>query len=246
MSYVHPSFRGTERRFQMRKKAAKRNAAYRKKVKANPGYYRTTGYYGRYPSAGGSGTGELKFFDTTDTFAALVPAGEIKNSLNLIPQGVTESTRIGRKCTIRSLQIRGNLNLPPVAGVSAAGGSVVRIIVYQDKQANGVAATVTDILNTADIHSFRNLANSHRFRILKDSTIDINPTAAAGDGTTNDTTSVYKSWECYLRVNVPLEFSSTTGAITELRSNNLGILAISETSSNIIFNYNCRVRYSDM
>lgn len=109
---------------------------------------------------------EVKFFDTTNTGTALATTGVITNSsLNLIPQGILENNRIGRKCTIKKIQFRGVIQFN---SSTTESGEVVRIMVVWDKQANGAAATITDILETADEKSFNNLSNKNRFVTLKD------------------------------------------------------------------------------
>jgi len=69
-----------------------------------PGYDRTGGSYGRYAGRGA----ELKFFDTSLSFL-FDTTGEVPatGQLVLIPQGVTESTRVGRKCVIKSVHLKG-------------------------------------------------------------------------------------------------------------------------------------------
>lgn len=184
--------------------------------------------------------GENKFFDTNRTVVTLANTGTILNlSLNLIPQGVTESTRIGRKCTIKSLSIKALFNLPSSnTGASTAG--VGRFIIYLDKQANGATAAVTDILETATVRSHNNLSNSGRFKTLKVCEFVMK---AHGAITTAASEDVH--WESFTLsgLNIPIEFSSTAGAITEIRSNNIGVLGISSDGL-ITANYTVRVRFS--
>ncbi len=209
----------------------------------NRGYTRISGNYGRYAPAGG----EMKFFDTARASHVPATAGTISNlSLNLIPQGVTESTRVGRKCTVKALYIHGNFFLP---STSAPGDTTdrVRFVVYLDKQANGATATVATngILETAVINSFRDLTNTGRFRILSDKMYTFNCTAGARDGTNDQFAEMIKSYSCYMpKLNIPLEFSSTTGAIAEIRSNNISVLCISQDAK-VTVTYTARIRFSD-
>lgn len=118
------------------------------------------------------------------------------------------------------------------------------MIVYLDKQANGAAAVVTDVLETASIDSFRNLANSGRFQVLKDRVVTLNATGgnfgSGGYGSFLYGQSI--KWNKG-KMNVPLEFSSTVGTLTELRSNNLGIMFISENGL-IQISYTSRLRFT--
>ena len=117
------------------------------------------------------------------------------------------------------------------------------MIVFIDRQANGTAATVTDILETQQYNSFNNLANSSRFRILYDKRHDMsymNTTNASNDDV--DGTSISGSF--FANVNLPIEFSSTTGVIGEIRSNNIGLLLISQSEQGYLEG-RVRVRFSD-
>lgn len=214
----------------------------RKKRRFTPGVDRTGGYYGRYSGR----SGELKFFDLTMIDAVVDIAGSIKNTINDIPQGVTESTRVGRKCTIKSINMRYQTFLPVQdAGASPEAGDILRIICYLDKQCNGAAATQTDLLETNAWDSFRNLANSGRFVFLWDHLITQNYTGMASDGAgvvSQGTNTKAGTW--YKKCDIPIEFNSTTGVIAEIRSNNIGFM-LSSTNGNIGLNANIRIRFSD-
>ncbi len=121
---------------------------------------------------------------------------------------------------------------------------VVRIILYLDKQANGATATTAQILESDDYQSFNNLANKSRFRTLMDRTYAMEATAGAGDGTTNDLTGNIIQDSFFKKINVPIEFDSTTGAITEIKSNNIGVMTLSKAGI-CTFLSKMRVRFSD-
>jgi len=208
-----------------------------------PGYGRTAGYYGRFTGRGA----ELKFFDGANTDATLIPAaGVIKeDSLNHIAQGNTEQNRIGRKCVLKRIQMRGQWTLP---STTTAGSSSdrVRLIVYLDRQTNGATAAVTDILESADINSYRNLANQQRFSILHDKLEVLNALAGGGNGTADQTYIINRNVNVYKTLNIPVEFdnSVTTGAITSIRSNNVGVLALAEGAL-VTLKFQWRLRFSD-
>ncbi len=214
--------------------------------KFRPGYDRTGGFYGRYA---GSGGGEQKFHDVDVDDAVVTAAGTIQNtgSVNLIAQGTSESERIGRKVTIRKILWRYNVSLPALASTQNPGNDEIRVIMYLDKQANGATATVTGILASDDFQSFNNLSNTSRFRILMDRVHGpFKRTAGAGaGGAENDWSGEAANYTFFKTCNIPLEFSSTTGAITELRSNNIGVLLLSRAGSILTFGSKLRLRYSD-
>lgn len=193
----------------------------------------------RAPDSGG----ELKFLDTANAFT-FDTTGEVPatGQLNLIPQNVTESGRIGRKCTIKTIHMKGNINLDPGASVDVA--STAYLYVVLDRQANGAAAAITDVMTSANLSTaFRNLSNMGRFKVLKVMRWTLNPTA----GVSTAYNWVARSYEFYLKVNIPLEFSGTTGAITEIRSNNVFLLAGTDSLSDDIISLNgaTRIRFSD-
>jgi hypothetical protein len=184
------------------------------------GRTRVTGFYGRFQSGG-----EKKFHDVDLDDAAVATAGTITDSHVKIAQGTTESTRIGRKLTIRKINWRYDLRLNNSSEPSH--GDVVRVILYVDHQCNGATAAVGDVLASADYQSFRNLANMTRFTILLDKTYNLQFSAGAYDGTNDQFSTVTQSYTFQKRCNIPVEYSSTTGAITEIKSNNIGSLLIS-------------------
>ncbi len=175
----------------------------------------------------------------------IVSAGAITPSINLIAQGVTESERVGRKCTIKSISWNWEIDLPEkVAQATPPAPEFYRIIMYLDKQCNGATATVLGILEAADYQSFNNLANSSRFVTLCDKRLVMNYTAAIGITASSDWPQQLRSGFFYKRCNIPLEFDSTTGAITEIRSNNIGVLLITRGGLGG-FASKIRLRFSD-
>ena len=209
------------------------------------GYYRRTGYYGRFNSGG-----ELKFHDVAVDDAVIATGANViaAGSVNLIAQGVTESTRVGRKCVIRSINWRGRLILPAASATNSAHDTV-RVIMVLDKQANGATIVNTDLLEDAGTaaiayRSFNNLANKSRFVVLYDKTFSLNATAAAGDGTTNTSFESSRMFSFYKKCSIPIEFSSTTGALTEIRSNNITVLYCSENGVAGVES-TVRLRFSD-
>ncbi len=204
------------------------------------GYDRTGGFYGRFQQ-----NGELKFFDLDLDDAVVVSTGAITDSINLIPQGVTEKTRVGRKCTIKSIAWDYEVLLPEkVAQATPPAPEYTRIIMYLDRQANGATATVATILASADYQSFNNLANSSRYRTLYDKRVVMNYTAGIGITASQDYPQQIRKGYFYKRCNIPLEFSSTTGAIAEIRSNNIGVLLITRGGLGG-FASKIRLRFSD-
>lgn len=207
------------------------------------GYQRTGGYYKyarNYSKYGLGSSTEQKFFDTALSEVFDKTAETAQASLNLVPQGVTENTRIGRKLHIKSIYIRGRFFNDPAATNQM---SICTLILVLDKQCNGAAATWADVFDgTQTNQRMRNLANSERFQVIK--TWDcILPLTAGVDGAY---TSTGCPLEWYKKVNIPILFSNTTGAITEICCNNLLLLGGDSVSDDTCsFQGTCRLRFTD-
>ncbi len=216
-----PRAKARTKRARYKKKSAWRKRRAPTVPAALRGYVRTGGYYG--------GT-EVKFHDVNLDDALIAATGTVTASINLIAQGTTESERDGRKCTIKKIGWNYSIILPEIDAVAtAATGDTVRVIMFLDKQANGAAATTGDILESTDYQSFYNLANGSRFKIYYDKTHSINYRTLASDGAgVVSSAKVVLNSSFSKMCNIPLEFDATTGAITEIRSNNLGVLLISQ------------------
>lgn len=228
-------------------KKGQKKPQYKYVAKNQKGYMRNVGFYGRYTGP----RPELKFFDTSLSFGTdATPEIPATGQLSLIPQGDTESTRVGKNCVIRSIQIVGSLTQVPSA--SATTGDIFYMYLVQDTQCNGSAATVDDP-NSGVITTLGNnlnsalvcLANSQRFKILKKWIIEFN----TGSGVTTAYNTTCKKINFYKKCNIPMVFdaSATTGAITTIRSNNLFLISgTSGQTDDIIFMTGaCRLRFSD-
>ena len=186
-------------------------------------------------------TTELKFLDTDLSAGSVTSSGEIvpnTGSINVISQGVGESQRVGRKAQIKYIGCRYNCFLDS-GTIATATHDTCRILLFWDKQANGTAASVTDILESGNYQSFNNLSNKGRFVILADrvhSLVSKSATSSFGEDTVNG--------QLHLKVDIPVEFNSTTGAMSEIRSNNLGFLVIS-AGGHCEWTAKVRIRYCD-
>lgn len=193
------------------------------------------------------GSFEKKYLDTVFAAASIPAVGAFSTSWNLIPQGTTKNTRIGNKCTAVNINAHGQLTLLTQAANSVVGDKV-RWIILVDKQANGATVgAVSDVIQTmpgatTDLNSFRNMDNVDRFVILKDKTYVLNQATQNGALGSNVTTRELKFNK---KCQIPLEFSSTTGAITEVRSNNILCMLISLGNNLTQFALTVRVKFSD-
>lgn len=206
------------------------------------GYTRTSGFYGRYNrmSLRNSSVSELKYIDTAINATAASTGTLLPASGTLVPiaVGTGPSQRIGRQVRVKSI----NAYLTLTKNVSDKSTDVIRLILLLDTQCNGAVPTVTDILSTANVNSFRNMANSKRFVVLKDTEQTITSSTYYG----TNFGPVTRQLDIFRKVNYPIEYDQTlnTGAITTIRSNNLILLAISAYDTVSVIG-TVRIRYDD-
>jgi len=204
-----------------------------------PGYTRSVGNYGRYNQRLTGLGPEKKFFDTALSFN-IDATGEVPTGcqLNLIPQGDTESTRDGRKAYIKSIQIRGYFTIVPAAAAVAADVAYMYLVL--DTQCNGAAAAVTDVFTSTTMSTNQlQLNNSGRFRILKRWVVGMNSEAGVSTAYNNKIRPI----EFFKKCNIPIDWNAATGAITEIRSNNLFLIAGAILDDVTTFNGSCRIRF---
>lgn len=188
---------------------------------------------------------EHKFLDTTIAEVDPTTSGAIISaSVNLIPQDVTESGRVGRRVILKAVNFRFVAKLENTSTPSATDDGI-RVIIYHDRQANGATAAVSDILSTTTFLSFNNLGNKSRFTVLSDKIVDLSSTAGSWDGTNDQFGEKAMTKSVYLKCDIPLEFSGTAANISNVRSNNIGIMAITDAGK-IKIKGVVRARYMDL
>lgn len=193
--------------------------------------------------------GELKWFDTSVTNSTLSTVGTIvSSSLNLLSAGTGESQLIGKTATVKSIFIRAQVQKPALSNATlsnVASDDYVRIMVVLDKQCNGAAATIAQILEDTDMRSLNNLNYSKRFVTLKEMIVPMKDTVNH-DGTNYFTGSMVVPIDpCYLKREIPIEFGAApSGAITDVRSNNILILGFSNTGQTTL-SFRSRIRFVD-
>lgn len=177
---------------------------------------------------------ELKWHDVGISETGDLSAGVVCASLNLIPESKTEITRRGLKIICTHISFRYDIDLPQWLAVGVPGeASPVRIILFLDKQCNGAAAAVTDVLLSAEYNSFINLYNQGRFDILMDKIHNINYGAGGPDATCDCKfiAGYGMSYHWEQDVHLMLDFDGPDDVIGEVTKNNLGLLIITRTST---------------
>jgi len=129
---------------------------------------------------------ELKFF--TQAYFQTVPISVVPQQMSVVPQAITDSARIGDTMTMKSIQIRGQLEK---ATLDVLDSNYVRVIIFQ-WHPNTVNLTPTNaqlFLNdpsTASImwRSFYIKDNREQFTILYDRIFKLTGFLANNNGTT--------------------------------------------------------------
>lgn len=164
--------------------------------------------------------------------------------LNGLTPGTGATERVGMKVTIKSIEIRFQLQSTPTTGVSQFG----RFILVLDRQPNGIApGAVTDILSSQSTGSPRNLANRKRFKIMLDKVVPIGSTIA-GVSSTPD----LRFLKYYLkpRKSIVTEYNTgVTGNIADISTNSLYFVYFGTELSgatDILIRGTIRIRYVDV
>jgi len=159
---------------------------------------------------------------TTATGVSALAAGTIYatelGSVCLIPQNSTANGRVGRKVVIKGIESRFTFTLASGA-TTAASNATVRLITVLDRQANGAGFSDLALftVGTSKVTSLYNLDNAQRFTILSDEEFDLNSQAVI----TANSIETVKARTVKMAVNIPIEFGGTTGALGEVKSNNI-------------------------
>ena len=205
----------------------------------------------------GRGARELKFHDDTQTEFTVSATGSVASmDLFNIQQNSTASGRIGRKILVKDIFLRMHV-IPQVINSSNGNATVhcvFRFMILVDRQCNGALPNQNDILAGTNIFDYRNLDQSHRFKVLVSKFRDLHANTVLLDPVTPFTTAKLninsKTWHIGLKnVNIPIMYDASTGAIGDLVSNNIIIYThthIAGTSGSINARWEGRIRYSDM
>lgn len=168
------------------------------------------------------------------------------SALNVIAEGVTESTRDGRKIIMKSVRVQGAVYQATKNDQDdATSPTTVKVYLIRDSQTNGTQMNAEDAL-TGTIMPFvqPNLKFGNRFTILASKTFVLkrlmgvtdaeNKSSQAGDTQTFD---------FYKKLNIPVNHTSTTASIANISDNSLHVIAIADTASDAYIKYDARVRF---
>ncbi len=215
------------------------------------------------PRSGGFIGIELKFYDQkliADSITGPTDAsgGEVDPSatvlLNTVVQGDGESNRIGRKMTMKSIYVVGQVNIGALAAQSGANdGTVVFIALVLDTQTNGATINSEDVYINPGANiitaatPIRNLQFTKQFKVLATRKFSIqqpnmtNDTGATGDVIIGGATRQFK---IYKKLNHEVNFSGTTETVANIIDNSLHMIAYTSSLTQVPkISYNSRLRF---
>jgi len=232
-----------------------------------------------YPSVararGAAVTGEMKYFDTELGYANLPASVDwtatefdpnttqegtpVANPLTLFApvQGAGVNQRIGKRCKLMGLKIRGSVYVPKVANLTAAKSATqIRIIVYWDMQTNSAQAQGENVMTastTADaainVLTYQNLNNFGRFRVLMDKIYSLSDPNMTWDGTNIEMNGLTFKWKFNYKFKTPIsvQFNATSsGTVTSVVDNSFHVIAnASSTDLAPQIGYVCRATYKE-
>lgn len=195
---------------------------------------------------GGAHRGEQKYVD----IAVAKTNVHSDAPLFILCNGVTQNTSINGRIANRIWVKTLSLNFSAIAQ-SAIGGDdelILRCLVVVDKQANGAILTLGDLLNnggtpTERWKAFKRIEFTRRFRIVKDTLLNLNPTNGGGDFNRQ----LLKKVHLTFKRPVVTEYTATGNGITAIESNSMYVIFITNqdaVSTNGIEVYpNIRITY---
>lgn len=156
---------------------------------------------------------EIKYVDTA-TNTGITQTGTV-DSLNLTAQGSDNNQRIGRKITVKNIQIKGQVAATTAdLGTAAAypeSSDTIRVAIVYDKQTNGAVPTYSQIFNAgAGLYapfSPRNLDYIDRFVVLASESLNISVSGPNG-----------VNFERFIKCSLETRYDNTTAVIASVES----------------------------
>jgi len=163
-------------------------------------------------------------------------------SLVEIDQGTGPMQRVGMKSLVTNINLRAAVHFAPTVNTNAV---LVRIMLIMDTQTNGAPATGPQLFSQpGKTQSHNNLQYSSRFKTLKDWYIKA-PLSVLNHANPPDANLfpfVLLNWN--KKVDIPMIYSSTTGEVSEMRTNNV-FLCMAASQEGCQFDGVIRIRFKD-
>ena len=153
--------------------------------------------------------------------------GNVRN-LCLIPEGSDYNERTGRSIKLKSIAIKAQLKVNATAELNT-----IRVMVVRTLLNSSSAPTVSDVLQSVDINSFRNRENNQRsFNVLYDRNITLSL----------DNDNEYKQFSFYKKLDSHMYFSGTAATEASSGKGAIYLMLLSDQSVNTPTMANCHTR----
>lgn len=181
-------------------------------------------------------TAEVKNIDLVAAATPLPATGWAGPTLlNAVAQGIGNQQRVGRRYTTSRVQYRLTAN---------TSGAGLRVLIVYDRQPNGVAPTITDILPFNDVNSFMSLTNSDRFLVISDKQWVPGKDGNIGGGPGGNVYGMD-----YIKCSLDTVCSTAGGTIADVSTGAFWIMAAQLTAGTPaagVLNLTTRLRYTDV
>lgn len=179
--------------------------------------------------------GELKAVDVSIAASPCDTTGGV-TLLNGLARGDDINQRNGREVLLKSIEIR----LRNLVTAGTGTEQTHRVCIVYDRQSNGAAPTIADILSAPNVLYPRNLENRRRFKILYDRAFTLNATGEPGGE---------RFHKFYRRLAHPVTFNTgNAGTIADITMGSLYLITMGTNAPGAtagICTGRCRVRYED-
>lgn len=147
-------------------------------------------------------------------------------------QGDTQTTRNGN--SMKVTKVHGKIDVYRNTSSTFVSTSC-RVMVLIDHQPNGALPSITDILTTSSVRSWRNVNFGSRYTILFDKKCEL-----------DSVQKNYCSYEFHKDLQTHMEFGSNTGGVADINRNNFVFVALSDEATNgPQINRAMRIRFID-
>lgn len=159
--------------------------------------------------------------------------------LNACQTGAALNQRIGRQIMMRSVELKVDHYVTAGSGLD----QVQRLVLVYDRQCNGVAPAIGDIIGATGVYgymSMRNLDNRHRFKILMDKFITLNASVEPGSRV---------AYTFYRKLRHPVQFNvGNGGTIADISSGAMYCITVSSNVPGVTaggVDLASRIRFTD-
>lgn len=180
-------------------------------AKAVPALARTVGMFASMINS------EPHFVDQSASNASVNTTGVLYNLCN-VAVGDTDQTRTGNKTLGKDVLIRGTF---ATNSANTNTSQVIRMILFCDKEFDGVPMTPAQVLDTSSPLSALNQDYSKRFVVMKDYLVTLNPQRPS---------SIFK---LYKKVPFHLFYDGTGATDSDCKENMICLLFISDQATNV-------------